>query len=114
MSFNVIVQAQAALGYLEAETERGERPGDATGMSERAVVDCGHDPASERWTIALWCATAELLFCRYHYREEGAYDGGGRWRRRRIRHCVAGTLANIARATAMAEHFCGVIRQCSQ
>ena len=81
-------------------------------MSEPALLDCGRDPTSDRWTIALWCATAELLFCRYHYREEGAYDGGGRWRRLHIRHCLVGKPANLARATAMAEHFCSVARQC--
>jgi hypothetical protein len=83
-------------------------------MSERVLLDCGVVPASDRWTIALWGATAELLFCRYHYREEGAYDGAGRWRRRHVRHCLAGRPANLARATAMAEHFCSVVRQCAK
>jgi len=83
-------------------------------MIERAVLDCGRDPASDRWTIALWCATAEFLFCRYHYREEGAYGAGGRWQRLHIRHCLAGKLANHARATAMAEHFCDQIRLSSK
>src|SRR5688500_2308134 len=83
-------------------------------MSGPALLDCGRDPAADRWTIPLWWATAELLFCRYHYREEGAYDGGGRWRRLHIRHCLVGKPANLARATAMAEHFCSVARQCSR
>ena len=80
-------------------------------MTDRALLDCGRDPAADRWTIALWCAAAELLFCRYHYREEGAYDGAGRWRRQHIRHCLAGSPANLARAAAMAEHFCSASRQ---
>jgi hypothetical protein len=83
-------------------------------MTHRTLLDCGRDPVSDRWTIALWRATAELLFCGYHYREEGAYDAGGRWRRRHIRHCLAGTPANLARATAMAAHFCGTMRQCAK
>lgn len=83
-------------------------------MSGRTILDCSRDPAADRWTIALWCATAELLFCSHYYSEEGAYDGGGRWRRLHIRHRLAGKPANLARATAMAEHFCGVIRQASK
>ena len=69
------------------------------------------DPVSDPWTIALWTATAELLLCRYHYREEGAFDRGGRWRRRHIRHCLVGSPANHARAAAMADHFCGVMHK---
>jgi len=113
MTFNVILQRQAALGHSETSNRNEERSRDATPMTERAVLDCGRDPASDRWTIALWCATAELLFCRYHYREEGAYDGGGRWRRRHIRHCLVGRPANLARSKAMAEHFCSAMRKCA-
>ena len=85
-------------------------PPPAGPVSERAILACGRDPAAERWTIGLWAATADLLLCRHAYAEEGAYDGGGRWRRRHIRHDVAGRPADLARVTAMAEHFCGAVR----
>ena len=83
-------------------------------MTGRASEACGCDPAADRWTIALWAATAGLGLCLYHYREEGAYDAGGRWRRQRIRHFLVGRTANLVRAAAMAEHFCGLAREGSR
>src|SRR4051812_41982448 len=44
------------------------------------------------------------------YGEEGAYDGAGRWRRRHLRHYLAGSAVDRVRALAMAEHFCSSIR----
>ena len=83
-------------------------------MTGRASEACGCDPAADRWAIAIWAATAGLGLCLYHYREEGAYDSGGRWRRRRIRHWLVGRPANLVRAAAMAEHFCGLAREGSR
>jgi hypothetical protein len=79
-------------------------------MSERRIVELGLDPVADRWTIGLWDATADLHFCLYFHREEGEFDSAGRWRRRNVRHCIVGRPVNQARATAMAEHFCGLVR----
>jgi hypothetical protein len=78
---------------------------------EGAVEACGYDPAADRWVVRIWSATAQLHSCVHAYAEEGAYDGGGRWRRRYIRHFLAGGAADRVRALAMAGHFCAIIRQ---
>ena len=85
--------------------------GDNGPLVERSVEASGGDPAADRWTIAIWFATAELHSCRYSWTEQGRYDRGGRWRRQDIRHWIAGRAANRVRAVVMATHFCTLIRQ---
>ena len=79
-------------------------------MSRRERIDFGRDPVADGWTIALWSATADLLLCRYVNRTEGEFDQAGRWRRRHLCHALVGRPADQARAAAMAQHFCSVVR----
>src|SRR3569623_2001368 len=78
---------------------------------ECAVEESGSDLAGDYWTVGLWSATAEMLACAYAYVEEGAYDGAGRWRRRRLHHYLAGSAVGRVRAIAMVGHFCALVRQ---
>jgi hypothetical protein len=79
-------------------------------VTGRDILDCGVEPAVDSWTIALWSATADLHFCRHFHRQEGELDRAGRWRRRHIRQYILGRPANQARAAAMAQHFCSLVR----
>jgi hypothetical protein len=88
--------------------ERGNR---MSAGPECAVESCGAEPAADRWTVGIWSATAPLFACLYAYGEEGAYDAAGRWRRRQLRHHLAGAAADRVRALAMAAHFCSLVRQ---
>lgn len=69
------------------------------------------DPISDRWTIDVWHAVAEMLHCLYFYEEEGAFDRAGRWKRQRIRHCLVGAHANQAQVIGLALHLCALARQ---
>jgi hypothetical protein len=82
-----------------------------SGQSTPAVLDAASDPVADRWTIGLWAETTEQFRCRYFYHEEGAYDAVGRWRRKRIVHCIVGRPANQVAAAAMASHLCYLTRQ---
>lgn len=68
------------------------------------------DPSGDRWTMAIWEATADLLLCKYVYREEGSFDRSGRWRRKRIVHGLVGTHANQTRGIVMSIHLCKLVR----
>ena len=80
----------------------------------RGIDETQFDALSDRWTIAVWHASADLFFCSYFYREEGAHDRRGHWRCSRFRHCLIASEANKITTKVMADHFCRVIRKLAQ
>lgn len=76
----------------------------------RKVDETQFDASVDRWTVAVWHASADLFFCSYFYREEGDRSQG-QWRCSRLRHCVVGSEANKVTTKVMADHFCRVIRR---
>lgn len=84
----------------------------AIGASGRRSVNKDHlDPVADAWAATVWEGVSETQGCAYAYGVEGSHDSAGRWRRKHIRHIVAGGQANQARAISMALHLCEVIRQ---
>jgi hypothetical protein len=100
----LLAQHNLSIGQIKAH-ELGKA------AAARKVDQTQFDPAVDRWTVALWHASADLFFCSYFYRDEGAPDARGQWRCSRIRHCLIGSEANKITAKVMADHFCRVIRR---
>lgn len=98
--------AQHNLSMVQIKTHQRSAP--AVG---RRVDETQFDKAVDRWAVAVWHASADLFFCSYFYRDEGAHDARGQWRCSRIRHCLIGSEANKVTAKVMADHFCRVIRR---